>query len=41
MKHSRCVITTSTQESLDQDVGKLRTIYKSFEHVGVKDRSMI
>ena len=32
---------TSAQESLDQGVEKLRTIYKSFEDVGVKDRSMI
>ncbi|KAI6005498.1 succinate dehydrogenase [Pisolithus albus] len=30
-----------TQETLDEGVEKLRTIYKSFEQVGVKDRSMI
>lgn len=31
----------STQESLDQGVQKLRAIYKSFDNVGIKDRSMI
>lgn len=31
----------STQESLDQGVGKLKTIYDSFHQVGIKDRSMI
>ncbi|KIK21346.1 hypothetical protein PISMIDRAFT_681255 [Pisolithus microcarpus 441] len=30
-----------TQETLDEGVEKLRTIYKSFDQVGVKDRSMI
>jgi hypothetical protein len=31
----------STQQTLDEGVEKLRTIYTSFEDVGVKDRSMI
>lgn len=31
----------STQESLDEGVKKIRQIYKSFENVGIKDRSMI
>ncbi|KAI6103534.1 succinate dehydrogenase [Pisolithus sp. B1] len=30
-----------TQETLDEGVEKLRTIYKSFDQVGIKDRSMI
>ncbi|KAL4068056.1 FAD binding domain-containing protein [Scleroderma yunnanense] len=30
-----------TQESLDQGIEKIRSIYKSFEAVGVKDRSMV
>ncbi|KIJ68962.1 hypothetical protein HYDPIDRAFT_105505 [Hydnomerulius pinastri MD-312] len=30
-----------TQETLDEGVGKLQTIYKSFKDVGIKDRSMI
>jgi len=30
-----------TQESLDEGVQKLRSIYKSFDQVGIKDRSMI
>ncbi|KAK7443576.1 succinate dehydrogenase flavoprotein subunit [Stygiomarasmius scandens] len=30
-----------TQESLDEGVGKMREIYKSFDQVGIKDRSMI
>ncbi|KAF9246228.1 succinate dehydrogenase [Melanogaster broomeanus] len=30
-----------TQQTLDEGVEKLRTIYKSFDDVGVKDRSMI
>jgi hypothetical protein len=33
--------STSTQESLDEGVEKIRQIYKSFENVGIKDRSMI
>ena len=40
------VVTTSissyrTQESLDEGVKKVREIYKSFDNVGIKDRSMI
>ena len=31
----------STQETLDEGVQKLRAIYKSFDNVGIKDRSMI
>ena len=31
----------STQETLDEGVEKLRSIYKTFEQVGIKDRSMI
>ena len=31
----------STQESLDEGVEKIRKIYRSFEDVGIKDRSMI
>ena len=31
----------STQDTLDEGVQKLRKIYKSFEQVGIKDRSMI
>jgi succinate dehydrogenase (ubiquinone) flavoprotein subunit len=30
-----------TQESLDHGVTKMREIYKSFDNVGIKDRSMI
>jgi succinate dehydrogenase (ubiquinone) flavoprotein subunit len=30
-----------TQSSLDEGVGKIRDIYKSFGRVGIKDRSMI
>jgi succinate dehydrogenase (ubiquinone) flavoprotein subunit len=30
-----------TQESLDAGVEKMRAIYKSFDKVGIKDRSMI
>jgi len=30
-----------TQESLDEGVKKVREIYKSFDNVGIKDRSMI
>jgi len=30
-----------TQDSLDEGVEKMRDIYKSYENVGVKDRSMI
>ncbi|KDR81560.1 hypothetical protein GALMADRAFT_134991 [Galerina marginata CBS 339.88] len=30
-----------TQESLDEGVQKLRAIYKSYDQVGIKDRSMI
>ncbi|EMD34419.1 hypothetical protein CERSUDRAFT_117293 [Gelatoporia subvermispora B] len=30
-----------TQETLDEGVKKLRSIYKSFDDVGIKDRSMI
>ncbi len=31
----------STQETLDEGVEKIRSIYKTFEQVGIKDRSMI
>jgi succinate dehydrogenase (ubiquinone) flavoprotein subunit len=31
----------STQESLDEGVVKMREIYKSFDDVGIADRSMI
>jgi succinate dehydrogenase (ubiquinone) flavoprotein subunit len=31
----------STQETLDEGVQKVRNIYKSFDQVGIKDRSMI
>ena len=34
-----CIIRT--QESLDEGVEKVRAIYKSYENVGIKDRSMI
>jgi len=30
-----------TQQSLDEGVQKMRSIYKSFDNVGIKDRSMI
>lgn len=30
-----------TQETLDEGVGKLKEIYKTYEKVGIKDRSMI
>jgi succinate dehydrogenase (ubiquinone) flavoprotein subunit len=30
-----------TQDTLDEGVTKIRDIYKSFENVGIKDRSMI
>ena len=30
-----------TQSSLDEGVAKIRDIYKSFDNVGIKDRSMI
>ena len=30
-----------TQSSLDEGVQKMREIYKSFDKVGIKDRSMI
>jgi len=30
-----------TQESLDQGVSKMRDIYRSYDQVGIKDRSMI
>jgi len=32
---------TRTQESLDEGVKKMREIYKSFDSIGIKDRSMI
>jgi len=43
---TRLVVTSSissyrTQESLDEGVKKVREIYKSFDNVGIKDRSMI
>lgn len=31
----------STQQSLDEGVQKIRQIYKSFDNIGIKDRSMI
>lgn len=31
----------STQESLDEGVKKIREIYKTYDQVGIKDRSMI
>lgn len=31
----------SMQETLDEGVKKLHSIYKTFEQVGIKDRSMI
>ena len=31
----------STQESLDQGVEKIKSIYDTFQQVGIKDRSMI
>jgi succinate dehydrogenase (ubiquinone) flavoprotein subunit len=30
-----------TQESLDQGVSKMYDVYKSYDQVGIKDRSMI
>ena len=30
-----------TQSSLDEGVEKMRKIYKNFDNVGIKDRSMI
>jgi succinate dehydrogenase (ubiquinone) flavoprotein subunit len=30
-----------TQQTLDEGVEKVRAIYKNFENVGIKDRSMI
>lgn len=30
-----------TQETLDEGVSKVREIYKTFDNVGIKDRSMI
>ena len=30
-----------TQQSLDEGVEKMRKIYKNFDNVGIKDRSMI
>lgn len=30
-----------TQSSLDEGVKKMRAIYKSYDNVGIKDRSMI
>jgi succinate dehydrogenase (ubiquinone) flavoprotein subunit len=34
-------LLSSTQETLDEGVKKVRQIYKSFDNVGIKDRSMI
>ena len=31
----------STQDTLDEGVTKIKDIYKTFEQVGIKDRSMI
>lgn len=31
----------STQKTLDEGVEKMRDIYKSYDQVGIKDRSMI
>lgn len=31
----------STQQTLDEGVQKIHQIYKSFDNVGIKDRSMI
>ena len=30
-----------TQKTLDEGVEKVRSIYKNFDNVGIKDRSMI
>ena len=35
------LISNSTQKSLDEGVEKVTEIYKSYEDVGIKDRSMI
>lgn len=38
---SHALLISRTQESLDQGVDAVREIYKSFDKVGIKDRSMI
>jgi len=38
---SHTFFVSRTQASLDEGVEKVREIYKSFDNVGVKDRSMI
>ena len=37
----RAYILNSMQETLDEGVVKIRDIYKTYEKVGIKDRSMI
>ena len=34
-------VSYSTQDTLDEGVTKIKDIYKTFEQVGIKDRSMI
>lgn len=36
-----CSLYFSTQQTLDEGVEKVRAIYKNFDNVGIKDRSMI
>ena len=35
------IVLLRTQETLDEGVEKMRKIYKQFDQVGIKDRSMI
>lgn len=35
------MLTRRTQESLDKGVREMSEIYKSYDKVGIKDRSMI
>lgn len=37
----RAMLTRRTQESLDKGVREMSEIYKSYDKVGIKDRSMI
>lgn len=46
MPVSKCILWTHldsdrTQKSLDDGVKQLKDIYRAFEQVGIKDRSMI
>ena len=38
---NRVLMRCRTQESLDEGVKKMTDVYKSYDHIGIKDRSMI